>query len=138
MTSFDTWPPIRIAGTGSYVPDCVVTNDELVASGLDTTAAWILEHTGIAERRWADDDQSTADLAVLAGRRALDAAGVHADEVDLVLLATSTPDWHVPATATAVHQGLGLRGEAGALDLDAACSSFVYALHVGASMLAGG
>ncbi|MCW2955575.1 MAG: 3-oxoacyl-ACP synthase [Thermoleophilia bacterium] len=138
MTSFDTWPPISIAGTGSYVPERVVANAELVESGLDTTAAWIVERTGIIERRWAADDQQTSDLAIEAARRAMLAAEVHPDEIDLVVLATSTPNWPQPSTASAVHHGLGLRPDAGAIDVNAVCSGFVYALHAGASMLAGG
>jgi 3-oxoacyl-(acyl-carrier-protein) synthase III len=138
VTSFDTWPPIRIAGTGSVVPERVVTNAQLVADGLDTTDAWIVEHTGIRERRWATPGTPTASLAAEAARRALDAAGVHADDVDLLVLATSTPDWQQPATASAVHQLLEMRPDAGVFDLNAVCSGFVYALHAGASMLAGG
>lgn len=138
MTSFDTWPPIRIAGTGSFLPERVVTNEELVAGGLDTTAEWIVEHTGIRERRWVDDGTTTASLAARAAGAALEAAGAYADEVDLLVLATSTPDWQQPATASAVHHALGLRPDAGAFDLNAVCSGFVYGLHAGASMLAGG
>lgn len=138
MTSFDTWPPIRIAGTGSHLPDRAVTNDELVGGGLDTTADWIVEHTGIRERRWVDEGTTTANLATRAARAALEAAGAYADEVDLLVLATSTPDWQQPATASAVHHELGLRPDAGAFDLNAVCSGFVYGLHAGASMLAGG
>lgn len=138
MTSFDLWPPIAIAGTGSYVPERVVTNAELVASGLETTDAWIVERTGIRERRWLDDDQATSDLAVAAARQALEAADAYVDDVDLVILATSTPNWPQPATASAVHHALGLREDAGAMDVNVVCSGFVYALHAGASMLAGG
>lgn len=138
MTSFDTWPPIRIAGTGSYLPERVVTNAELVAGGLDTTDEWIVGHTGIRERRWAEPDTTTAMLASEAARAALDAAGAHVDEVDLLVLATSTPDWAQPATASAVHHALGMRGDAGAMDVNVVCSGFVYALHAGAAMLAGG
>lgn len=138
MTSFDTWPPIRIAGTGSYLPERVVTNAELVDTGLDTTDAWIYERTGIRERRWAADEETTAAIAVRAAVRALEAAGAHPDDVDLLVLATSSPDWQQPATASAVHHGLGLRPDAGVFDLNAVCSGFVYGLHCGASMLAAG
>ncbi|MBC7460430.1 MAG: beta-ketoacyl-ACP synthase 3 [Thermoleophilia bacterium] len=127
-----------MAGTGPYVPGGATTNDELAENGPDTTAEWIAEHTGIESRRWAAPGETTAVLATRAAKAALEAAQVDAHDIDLVLLATSTPDWQTPATATAVHHALGLRLDAGALDLDAACSSFVYALHVGASMLAGG
>jgi 3-oxoacyl-[acyl-carrier-protein] synthase-3 len=138
MTSFDTWPPIRIAGTGSFLPERVVTNAELVDGGLDTTDEWIVSHTGIRERRWVDDGTTTAQLAAEAARRALDAAAAYPDDVDLLVLATSTPDWQQPATASAVHELLGLRADAGVFDLNAVCSGFVYGLHAGASMLAGG
>lgn len=137
MTSFDTWPPIAIAGTGSYVPERVVTNAELVADGLDTTDEWIVSHTGIRERRWAAADQATSDLAAEAARRALQDADAYVDDIDLLVLATSSPDWIQPATASAVHHTLGLRGDCGAVDMNAVCSGFVYALHAGASMLAG-
>jgi 3-oxoacyl-[acyl-carrier-protein] synthase-3 len=138
VTSYDTWPPIRIAGTGSFVPEHAVTNAELVEGGLDTTDGWIVDHTGIRERRWADADTTTAQLAAEAARRALEAADAYADDVDLLVLATSTPDWQQPATASAVHELLGLRPDAGVFDLNAVCSGFVYGLHAGASMLAGG
>lgn len=135
MTSFDTWPPIRIAGTGSFVPDRVVTNAELVAE-LDTTDEWIVEHTGIRERRWAGPGTTTAQLATAAAQRALDAADSFIDDIDLLVLATSSPDWQQPATASAVHAALGMRGDAGVFDVNAVCSGFVYGLQAGASMLA--
>lgn len=136
VTSFDTWPPIAIAATGSAVPERVVTNAELETT-LATTDAWIVEHTGIRERRWVSDEEATSDLAARACRAALDAAGSDVDEVDLVIVATATPDWPQPATASAVHGLLGMRPDAGAMDVNAACSGFVHALHGGASMLAG-
>lgn len=138
MTSFDTWPPIRIAGTGSFVPERIVTNAELVADGMDTTDEWIVEHTGIRERRWADASVTTAQLATEAARLALDAADCFVDDVDLLVLATSSPDWQQPATASAVHAQLGMRADAGVFDLNAVCSGFVYGLQVGAAMLAAG
>lgn len=138
MTSFDTWPPIRIAGTGSFLPERVVTNAELVASGLDTTDEWIVARTGIRERRWVEPGATTAQLATEAARRALEAAGLYPDDVDLLVLATSTPDWQQPATASAVHALLGMRPDAGVFDLNAVCSGFVYGMHAGVSMLSGG
>jgi 3-oxoacyl-[acyl-carrier-protein] synthase-3 len=138
VTSFDTWPPIRIAGTGSFVPERVVTNADLVADGLDTTENWIVEHTGIRERRWVEPGTTTANLATAAARRALEAADCFADDVDLLVLATSSPDWQQPATASAVHQELGLRPDAGVFDVNAVCSGFVYALQAGTAMLAAG
>jgi len=138
MSSFDIWPPIRIAGTGSSVPERVVSNDELAATGLDTTAEWIEARTGIRERRWAAEGETTSDLATQAGRRALENADVDAEDVDLLILATSSPDWMQPATASAVHHRLELRRDAAAMDVNAVCSGFVYGLHAGSSMLAGG
>lgn len=120
------------------LPERVVSNAELVASGLETTDEWIVDHTGIRERRWANEGESTAQLAAAAAQRALESARTHADEVDLLILATSTPDWQQPATASAVHELLGMRPDAGVFDLNAVCSGFVYGLHAGASMLAGG
>jgi 3-oxoacyl-[acyl-carrier-protein] synthase-3 len=136
VSSVDTWPPIRIAGTGSYVPDRVVTNAELVEGGLETTDEWIVEHTGIRERRWVEPGTTTASVAAEAARRAIEAADVFPDDIDLLVLATSSPDWQQPATASAVHHALGMRPDAGALDVNAVCSGFVYALHAGSSMLA--
>jgi 3-oxoacyl-[acyl-carrier-protein] synthase-3 len=136
VTSFDTWPPIRIAGTGAFVPERVVTNADLVEGGLETSDEWIVEHTGIRERRWVEPGTTTAELATRAAARALEAADVHADDVDLLILATSSPDWQQPATASAVHAELGMRHDAGVLDVNAVCSGFVYALHAGTSMLA--
>lgn len=131
------WPPVRIAGTGSFLPDNVITNDDLVDRGLETTDEWIVEHTGIRERCWADVNTTTAQLAAQAAKNALDSAEAYADEIDLLILTTSTPDWQQPATASAVHELLGLRADAGAFDLNAVCSGFVYALQAGSSMLAG-
>jgi 3-oxoacyl-[acyl-carrier-protein] synthase-3 len=137
-SSFDMWPPVAIAGTGSYVPERVVTNEDLItAGGLDTTDAWIVEKTGIRERRFAHEDQTTSQLASEAARRALEAADTFPEDIDLVIVATSTPDWPQPATASAVHHALGLRPDAGAMDVNVVCSGFVYALHAGAAMLAG-
>lgn len=135
MSSFDTWPPVRIAGTGSRLPDRVVSNVDL-AEQLDTSDEWIVEKTGIRERRWAADDEATSDLAVLAALAAMDDAGMDAFDIDLVVVATSTPDFPQPATASVVHGRLGLRPEAAAFDIDAVCSGFVYALHGASSMLA--
>ncbi|MFN0090841.1 MAG: beta-ketoacyl-ACP synthase III [Acidimicrobiales bacterium] len=115
----------RISGVGIALPDKVLTNVDLEAR-MDTSDAWITERTGIRERRIGG---STAELAIEAGRRALDAAGCDPAAVELVLLATTTPDQLVPATAPSVQAGLGLH--CGALDLNAACSGWVYALLAG-------
>lgn len=117
----------RIAGVGKYVPARVVTNNEL-ATMVDTSDEWIRTRTGIAERRFAADGESTATMATAAGSEALEQAGVEPHEVDLVIVATSTPDFPLfPATACLVQDALGLT-RAGAYDLSAACSGFVYSL----------
>jgi 3-oxoacyl-[acyl-carrier-protein] synthase III len=111
-----------IVSWGTALPDNVVTNADFEAR-LDTTDAWITERTGIKERRHGG---STASLAIDAGRAALDAAGLTGDDIDYLLLATTTPDYQIPSTASEVEDALGIRG--GASDLNAACSGFVYAL----------
>ena len=123
-------PGFAIRGWGVSVPDKVVTNDDLSVR-LDTNDAWITERTGIRERRWGG---TTSSLAVEAGQRALDHAGVRPEDIDLVVLATTTPDAIVPGTATTVQNQLGIR--AGAFDLNAACSGFVYGLVAAAGMMA--
>lgn len=121
-----------ITGWGTALPDRVVTNADLEAV-LDTTDAWITERTGIRERRVGG---TTAGLATAAGRAALDRAGVDPASVDLVLLATCTPDQQLPASAATVQAELGIAG--GAVDLNAACSGFVYGLVAAAGFLATG
>ncbi len=117
-----------VLGSGSFLPEKVVTNSEL-ARRLDTSDDWIQARTGIRRRHVAADGELTSDLAVNASRRALDAAGVAADDLDLIVLATSTPDSTFPATATRVQAQLGMTGGA-AFDVQAVCSGFVYALGV--------
>lgn len=116
----------RIAGTGSYLPSRIVTNDEL-ASRLETSDAWVRERTGIGQRHIADDSQSCSDLALEAARNALKAAGVQAEELDLIVVATSTPDYIFPSTACILQAKLGAKNGA-AFDIQAVCSGFVYAL----------
>jgi 3-oxoacyl-[acyl-carrier-protein] synthase III len=123
-----------LLGLGTAVPAREVANAE-VTRHLDTTDGWVRERTGIASRRWADPDVSTGDLAVEAGGRALKAAG-H-PPVDTVLVATTTPDHVIPSTAPTVAARLGL-GHTAALDLNAACSGFVYGLAVAAGLIASG
>ncbi|MDT0269230.1 beta-ketoacyl-ACP synthase III [Streptomyces sp. DSM 44915] len=123
-----------LAGLGTFVPPRVVTNDELSLT-LDTSDEWIRTRTGITQRHWADPGTATGDLAVEAGRRALAAAGT--DTVDLVVLATTTPDHPCPATAPEVAARLGLPHVA-AFDLAAVCSGFVYALATAAGAIAAG
>jgi 3-oxoacyl-[acyl-carrier-protein] synthase-3 len=123
---------IRVRGCGISVPDKIVTNDDLSAR-LDTSDAWITERTGIRERRVGG---TTSGLAIAAGRQALDHAGMAPSDLDVVLLATTTPDAMVPGTAATVQDALGVSG--GAFDVNAACSGFVYGLVVGAGLIAVG
>jgi len=116
----------RIIGTGSYLPPRVVTNAEFAAR-LDTSDAWIRERTGIAQRHIADESQASSDLALEASRAALEAAAVKAQDLDLIIVATSTPDYVFPSTACLLQAKLGVHNSA-AFDLQAVCSGFVYAL----------
>jgi 3-oxoacyl-[acyl-carrier-protein] synthase-3 len=123
-----------LAGLGAFVPSRRITNLDLSAT-LDTSDEWITSRTGIRERRWAQPGQSTGDLAVEAGRRALKSAGLgDGADIGLVVVATTTPDHHCPATAPEVASRLGLRQTA-AFDLAAVCSGFVYALETAANAL---
>jgi 3-oxoacyl-[acyl-carrier-protein] synthase-3 len=128
----------RITGTGSYLPPRRVTNEELAselgARGIETSDTWIVERTGIRARHFADDGVTASDLAVHAGRHALEAAGIPARDIDLIIVATSTPDMIFPSTACLVQQKLGVHGCA-AFDVQAVCSGFVYGLTVADSMI---
>jgi len=117
-----------VTGVGGYLPDRIVTNEEL-STRVDTSDEWIRERTGIRQRRQAADDQPVSDLAVEAARRALAAAGRAPEEVDLIIVATTTPDLTFPATATIVQRKLGCPVGI-AFDVQAVCSGFVYALSV--------
>jgi 3-oxoacyl-[acyl-carrier-protein] synthase-3 len=123
----------RIAGTGSYLPPRVMTNGEF-AQRLDTSDAWIRERTGIVTRHIADESQASSDLALEASRNALQAAGISADQIDLIIVATSTPDYIFPSTATLLQAKLGIKGCA-AFDLQAVCSGFVYGLATADSFI---
>jgi len=116
----------RIAGTGSYLPPNVVSNEAL-AKRVDTSDAWIQERTGIQQRHIAEPSQSSSDLALEASRRALDAAGLRAEQIELIVVATSTPDFVFPSSACLVQAKLGVKGCA-AFDVQAVCSGFVYGL----------
>lgn len=113
-------------GCGSYLPEKVVTNDDL-AKTVDTSDEWIQERTGIKRRHIAADGEMTSDLALHAAREALKDAGLEGKDIDLVVLATSTPDYTFPATATAVQAAIGMEGGF-AFDIQAVCSGFVYAM----------
>ena len=125
-----------IAGTGAYAPERVLTNHEL-ARLVDTSDEWIRSRTGIRERRIAGPEESTAHMGAQAARRALAAAGVAPAAVDLILVATITPDMLFPASACLVQAELGAVQSA-CLDLEAACSGFVYGVEVGAQFIRGG
>ncbi|NZA26922.1 ketoacyl-ACP synthase III [Luteimonas sp. SJ-92] len=118
----------RIAGTGSYLPAKVLTNDDL-SKIVDTSDEWIAARTGIRQRHIAADGETTGDLAYHAAVRALQSAGVEADELDLIVLGTTTPDLIFPSTACLLQHRLGANG-CGAFDVNAACSGFLYALSV--------
>jgi len=120
----------RIAGTGSYVPGAPVTNDDLVARGIDTSDEWIRERTGIRARHFAEEGVTTSKLGAEAARRALDAAGMKPADIDLVIVATTTPDMVFPSTACLVQRELGMPSGAAAFDMQAVCSGFVYALTI--------
>jgi 3-oxoacyl-[acyl-carrier-protein] synthase III len=115
-----------VLGCGAYLPARIVTNAEL-ATRVDTSDDWIVQRTGIRQRHIAAEGEITSDLALAAARRALDHAGLKASDVDLIVLATSTPDNTFPATATKVQARLGMTGGA-AFDIQAVCSGFVFAL----------
>lgn len=118
----------RITGTGSYLPERVLTNAEL-AKTVDTSDAWIRERTGIHQRHIAADDEFTVDLAYASASRALEAAGIAGTELDLIIVATTTPDRVFPSTACLLQSRLGANGCA-AFDIQAVCTGFVYALSV--------
>ena len=125
-----------ITGCGAYLPKRVLTNDDL-AEMVDTTDRWIVERTGIRQRHIAAEGEKTSDLSVAAARRALEDAGVGAEELDLIVLATSTPDETFPATATAVQASLGVK-QGAAFDIQAVCTGFIYALAVADNFIKAG
>ena len=128
----------RITGTGSHLPRNRVSNADLAArlaaTGIETSDAWIIERTGIKARCFADEGVQTSDLAAAAARHALEAAGRQPDEIDLIIVATSTPDMIFPSTACIVQRKLGMHGGA-AFDVQAVCTGFVYALALADSMI---
>ena len=118
----------RIAGTGSYLPEKVLTNDDL-SKIVDTSDEWIVARTGIRQRHIAAEGETSGDLGYRAALRALEAAGVEVSEIDLIVVGTTTPDLIFPSTACLIQHRLGANGCA-AFDVNAACSGFVYALTV--------
>ena len=131
----------RILGTGSYLPPKRLTNADLAAElaqqGVETSDEWIVERTGIRARHFAAPEVASSDLAAEAGRRAIEAAGITAADLDLIIVATSTPDMVFPSTATMVQNKLGTAG-CPAFDVQAVCSGFIYALTVADSMIRAG
>lgn len=123
-----------ILSTGSYVPDRVVTNEEIDALLGERTSDWLIANVGIRERRWMREDQTTSDLVVEACRAALEKAGVHPQEVGLLIVSTDTPDYLSPSTAVVVQHKLGL-DNAGCFDVNSACAGWVTALDIAARYL---
>lgn len=119
----------RLMGTGSYLPERQVTND-MLAQTVDTSDEWIKSRTGIAQRHIRSMGQSTSDLAYEAARRALEAAQLGVDDIDLIVVATTTPDMAFPSTACLLQAKLGIRSGAPAFDVQAVCTGFLYALSV--------
>jgi 3-oxoacyl-[acyl-carrier-protein] synthase-3 len=134
----------KIIGTGSYLPAQRVTNDELAAQlatrGVDTSDEWIVSRSGISARHYAAPDENASDLAVKAGRQALEAAGLVPDDIDLIIVATSTPDFYgnFPSTACIVQNKLGIRNHGAAFDVGAVCSGFVYAMSTADAFIKAG
>ena len=124
----------KIIGTGSYLPAQRVTNDDLTtqlaAKGIETSDEWIVTRSGISARHYAAPEENASDLAVHAARRALEASGLEAEQIDLIIVATSTPDYFgsFPSTACIVQNKLGMRNNSAAFDMGAVCSGFVYAM----------
>ncbi|SFG35631.1 3-oxoacyl-[acyl-carrier-protein] synthase-3 [Planifilum fulgidum] len=128
--------PVGIIGTGSYLPEKVLTNKDLETM-VDTTDEWIVSRTGIRERRIAAEEQASSDLAAEAARRALESAKVTADQLDLIIVATVTPDMMFPATACLLQDRLGAK-KAAAFDLSAACSGFLYGIATASQFIQSG
>lgn len=128
----------RIVATGSYLPGVPVSNDDLVARGVDTSDAWITERTGIRFRHLTPDGQCASDLALQASLAALDAGGLRPADIDLVIVATSTPDYIFPSTAALLQSKLGIANGAAAFDVQAVCSGFIYGLTIAEKFIRGG
>ncbi len=127
---------VCIAGTGSYLPERILTNAELAAA-VDTSDEWIVSRTGIKERRIAAEGEFTSHMATHAAKRALEQAGLAAEDIELIIVATITPDTPTPATACYVQQSLGAGG-AVAFDISAACSGFLYAMKISKRLISDG
>jgi len=127
----------KIIGTGSYLPAKTLTNFDLEKI-VETSHDWIVSRSGIVERHIAADDEMTSDLALHASRRAIEAAGISADEIDLVIVATTSPDKMFPSTACILQDKLGIRNRGAAFDMQAVCGGFVYALNTADLYIRGG
>jgi 3-oxoacyl-[acyl-carrier-protein] synthase III len=126
---------VAVAGWGAYAPERVLTNSELERS-LDTTGDWVVDRTGIHERRIVGPGETTSTMAVTAAGAAIEDAGLTPDDIDVLVVATTTPDQMIPACSAFVSEGLGLR--CGSFDLNAACAGFAYSLVVGSALIATG
>ena len=124
---------VGISGIGSFVPDKVLTNDDL-SKTVDTSHQWIVERTGIEERRIADENTAASDLGIQAALRALEDANTSPEEIDLILVATATPDYFFPSTACVIQDKIGAKNAA-AFDLSAGCSGFVYGIATGSNFI---
>jgi 3-oxoacyl-[acyl-carrier-protein] synthase-3 len=127
----------RIAGTGSFLPARVVTNEE-IAKRVDTTHEWIVARTGIQSRHVAAEGELPSELALHASRRAMEAAGVTADDIDLIVLATTSADMQLPSTAALLQAKLGVRPGAAAFDVQAVCTGFMYAITTADALIGRG
>lgn len=136
MPKLETPAPVEVIGAGYYLPERILTNADLERM-VDTSDEWIVERTGIHERRIADDSMSTSDMAVLAAQKALDNAQLSAEDLDMIICATITPDMMFPSTACLVQRGIEARN-AFAFDISAACTGFIYAMATAYSYLASG
>jgi len=125
---------VKITGTGSYLPEKVLTNFDLEKM-VDTSDEWIRTRSGIKERHIASEDEATSDLVAVAAKRAMENAGVSSSDIDLIIVATDTPDNAYPSTACWVQKHLGIKDEMPAFDLEAACSGYLYALIIAAGMI---
>ena len=130
-------PVAYVAGTGRGIPAKVMTNHDFAALGLETSHEWIFERTGIVERRIAGPDETTCSMAVTASKQAMARAGVHAGELDAIVLSTATPDRLLPSTAVDLHAQLGAT-RAAAFDLSAACTGWLYSMTVAEGMMHSG
>jgi 3-oxoacyl-[acyl-carrier-protein] synthase-3 len=127
----------KIIGTGSYLPARVLTNYDLEKM-VETSHDWIFTRSGIVERCFAADDEMTSDLALKASRKAIEAAGISADEIDLIIVATTSPDMPFPSTACILQDKLGIKNGGAAFDMQAVCGGFVYALNTADLYIRGG